>query len=80
MDNSELKRKTIAAIRQLRAEKSEAVSASGKLQAQLTEKVAELDGFADVIALVKGMNDTAYKVLPTTMKTAFARYRGKADG
>jgi hypothetical protein len=72
--------RVLSKVKRLRAEKSEAVSASGKLQAQLTEKVAELDGFADVIALVKGMNDTAYKVLPTTMKTAFARYRGKADG
>jgi hypothetical protein len=64
MDNSELKRKTIAAIRQLRKEKSEAVSFR-----QAMEK--EMQDIAD------GIPESALKGLPKNVTDGLTKYRGK---
>ena len=64
MDNSELKRKIIAAIRQLRKEKSEAVSFR-----QAMEK--EMQDIAD------GIPESALKGLPKNVADGLTKYRGK---
>lgn len=78
MDEIVLRKQAILAkIERLRKDKSEAVSHSGKLQAQLAEKAAELDGFKPLIELAASMTDTAWGVLPKAMKTALEPYRRK---
>lgn len=77
MDNlAERKQKILANIEQLRTTKSEAVLQVENLRGELQKKAEELGNLDSLKQAVKNLPDTAYKVLPSGLKTVLGKFRG----
>ncbi len=77
MDNlAERKQKILANIEQLRTTKSEAVLQVENLRGELQKKAEELGNLDSLKQTVKNLPDTAYKVLPSGLKTVLGKFRG----
>lgn len=77
MDNlAERKQKIITNIEQLRTSKSEAVLQVETLRGELTKKAEELGNLDSLKQAVKSLPDTAYKVLPSGLKSVLGKFRG----
>ena len=77
MDNlADRKQKILTNIAQLRTSKSEAVLQVETLRGELTKKAEELGNLDSLKQAVKSLPDTAYKVLPSGLKSVLGKFRG----
>lgn len=77
MDNyEERKQRILNGIKQLRIEKSEAATQVETLRGELTKKAEELGNLDSLKQAVKSLPDTAYKVLPSGLKSVLGKFRG----
>ena len=72
----ERKEKIIANIEQLRTTKSEAVLEVETLRGELVKKAEELGNLDSLKQAVKNLPETAYRVIPSGLKTILSKYRG----
>lgn len=73
---NERKQKILDDIAQLRTSKSEAVLQVASLRDELTKKAEELGNLDSLKQAVKSLPDTAYKVLPSGLKSVLGKFRG----
>lgn len=77
MDNyDERKQIILDRIKQLRVEKSEAATQIETMRGELLKKAEELDDIDSLKKVVKNLPDTAYRVIPSGLKTILSKYRG----
>lgn len=67
--------KMLANIEQLRTAKSEAVLQAETMRGELQKKAEELGNLDGLKQAVKSLPETAYKVLPSGLKTVLAKFR-----
>jgi len=75
-DISTRRQKILTNIEQLRTTKSEAVLQAETLRGELLKKAEELGNLDSLKQAVKALPDTAYKVLPSGLKTVLGKFRG----
>lgn len=67
--------KMLANIEQLRTAKSEAVFQAETMRGELLKKSEELGNLDSLKQAIKSLPETAYKVLPSGLKTVLGKFR-----